>query len=88
MEVFGFAIWDARSECLMLARDRVELSRSIMRCERTSIVFGSEIKAILTDSALSMEVRPEIVDRFLTFYYVPGEDTLFKDIFKLGQGPT
>jgi asparagine synthase (glutamine-hydrolysing) len=31
-------------------------------------------------------VRPEVVDRFLTFYFVPGEDTLFENIFKLRPG--
>ncbi len=57
-----------------------------MQLARDSLVFGSEIKAILADPEISAQVRPEIVDRFLTFYYVPGEDTLFKNIFKLRPG--
>ncbi|HEY1807830.1 MAG TPA: asparagine synthase (glutamine-hydrolyzing) [Acidobacteriaceae bacterium] len=84
--MFGFAIWDERQQTLMLARDRVGIKPVYYALGKASIVFGSEIKAILADPEISAEVRPEIVDRFLTFYYVPGEDTLFKDIFKLRPG--
>src|SRR5262249_22282833 len=48
--------------------------------------FGSEIKAILADPEVKPEVVPEMIDRFLTFYYVPGEETLFRNIYKLAPG--
>ncbi len=70
----------------MLARDRVGIKPLYYAIEKDSIVFGSEIKAILADPDIRAQVRPDIVDRFLTFYYVPGDDTLFKDIFKLRPG--
>lgn len=84
--MFGFAIWDERNRSLMLARDRIGIKPLYYALGKDSIVFGSEIKAILADPEFSAEVRREIVDRFLTFYYVPGEDTLFKNIFKLRPG--
>ncbi|MGA7521085.1 MAG: asparagine synthase (glutamine-hydrolyzing) [Acidobacteriaceae bacterium] len=84
--MFGFAIWDERQQTLMLARDRVGIKPVYYALGRDCLVFGSEMKAILADAEISAQVRPEIVDRFLTFYYVPGEDTLFKDIFKLKPG--
>ncbi|HEX3660846.1 MAG TPA: asparagine synthase (glutamine-hydrolyzing) [Acidobacteriaceae bacterium] len=84
--MFGFAIWDERQQTLMLARDRVGIKPVYYAIGKDSLVFGSEIKAILADPEIGAQVRPEIVDRFLTFYYVPGEDTLFKDIFKLRPG--
>ena len=84
--MFGFAIWDERNQSLMLARDRVGIKPVYYAIGKESLIFGSEIKAILADPSVHPEVRPEIVDRFLTFYYVPGEDTLFRNIFKLSPG--
>ena len=49
-------------------------------------MFGSEIKAILADPEVRPEVLPGMIDRFLSFYYVPGEETLFKNIYKLAPG--
>jgi asparagine synthase (glutamine-hydrolysing) len=72
----------------MLARDRVGIKPLYYAIEKNSIVFGSEIKAILADPDIRAQVRPDIVDRFLTFYYVPGDDTLFQDIYKLRPGST
>ncbi|HZZ41094.1 MAG TPA: asparagine synthase (glutamine-hydrolyzing) [Acidobacteriaceae bacterium] len=86
--MFGFAIWDERQQSLMLARDRVGIKPLYYAIEKNSIVFGSEIKAILADPDIRAQVRPDIVDRFLTFYYVPGDDTLFQDIYKLRPGST
>ena len=84
--MFGFAIWDERKKSLMLARDRIGIKPVYYALGADSLVFGSEIKAILADPTVSAEVRTEIVDRFLTFYYVPGEDTLFKNVLKLPPG--
>jgi asparagine synthase (glutamine-hydrolysing) len=50
------------------------------------LIFGSEIKAILADPEVKREIAPEMIDRFLTFYYVPGEETLFRNIRKLAPG--
>ena len=50
------------------------------------LIFGSEIKAILADPEVKREVAPEMIDRFLTFYYVPGEETLLRNIYKLAPG--
>ncbi|HEX5470989.1 MAG TPA: asparagine synthase (glutamine-hydrolyzing) [Lacipirellulaceae bacterium] len=84
--MFAFAIWDERSRSLMLARDRIGIKPIYYAIGSDSIVFGSEIKAILADADIAARVRPEIVDRFLTFFFVPGEDTLFENIFKLKPG--
>ena len=84
--MFGFAIWDGRNKTLFLARDRVGIKPLYYWLSDRSLIFGSEIKAILADPEVKPEVVPEMVDRFLTFYYVPGEETLFRNIFKLAPG--
>ena len=84
--MFAFAIWDQRQKSLFLARDRVGIKPLYYAQTRESVVFASEIKAILADPAIVTDVRPSIIDRFLTFDYVPGEDTLFRNIYKLAPG--
>jgi asparagine synthase (glutamine-hydrolysing) len=86
--MFGFAIWDENHQTLLLARDRVGIKPLYYRLTKDSLIFGSEIKTILADPEVAPEVRPQMVDRFLSFYYVPGEDTLFRDILKLAPGCT
>jgi asparagine synthase (glutamine-hydrolysing) len=86
--MFGFAIWDERKRQLLLARDRVGIKPLYYWESGDAIVFGSEIKAILADPAVQVRCRPEIVDRFLKFNYLPGEDTLFENIHKLAPGST
>ena len=44
------------------------------------------MKAILVDSSVDRDIAPDVIDRFLTFLYVPGEETLLKSITKLAPG--
>ena len=84
--MFAFAIWDCKSRTLMLARDRVGIKPLYYHLSSSSVIFASEIKAILADPSVEAQMAPELIDRFLTFLYVPGEDTLLKGIRKLLPG--
>jgi asparagine synthase (glutamine-hydrolysing) len=84
--MFAFAVWDERRQTLLLARDRIGIKPLYYWLSKDSLIFGSEIKAILADPEVKTEVVPEIIDRFLTFYYVPGDETLFRNIYKLAPG--
>jgi len=84
--MFAFAIWDDREKLLLLARDRVGIKPLYYWQTDRSIIFASEIKALLVDAEVSREVDPAMIDRFLSFYFVPGQETLFKGIRKLAPG--
>jgi len=84
--MFAFAIWDARKRKLFLARDRVGIKPLYYSLKQDSIVFASEIKAILADSSMSCEVDPNMIHRFLTCLYTPGPETILRDVFKLMPG--
>jgi asparagine synthase (glutamine-hydrolysing) len=83
--MFGFALWDKRTDTLLLARDRVGIKPLYYALTDKSLIFASEIKAILTNP-VDRQIAPELIDRFLTFLYVPGEETLLKGIRKLAPG--
>jgi asparagine synthase (glutamine-hydrolysing) len=84
--MFGFAIWDSNNNTLFLARDRVGIKPLYYYVGKDFVSFGSEMKAILADPAVRREIDPEIIDRFLTYYYVPGGQTLLRNLFKLEPG--
>lgn len=84
--MFAFAIWDEKERSLLLARDRVGIKPLYFHTNAEFLAFGSEIKSILGLPDVKREILPETIDRFLTFYYVPGEETLFKNICKLPPG--
>jgi asparagine synthase (glutamine-hydrolysing) len=84
--MFAFAIWDQKQQKLLLARDRVGIKPLYYGVTAHSLVFASEMKAILVDPQIKREILPPTVDRFLTFGYVPGEETLLKGIYKLPPG--
>jgi asparagine synthase (glutamine-hydrolysing) len=84
--MFAFAVWDQNTRTLLLARDRVGIKPLYYSLRNNAIVFASEIKAILADPEVRRDLAPEIIDRFLTFLYVPGEETLLKDVHKLAPG--
>jgi asparagine synthase (glutamine-hydrolysing) len=84
--MFAFAIWDEKGQTLFMARDRMGIKPLYYYCGDNSVVFGSEIKAVLADPEVPCEIAPEIIDRFLTFLYLPGEQTLLKGVLKLPPG--
>jgi asparagine synthase (glutamine-hydrolysing) len=84
--MFAFAIWDQNARSLFLARDRVGIKPLYYRVTDDSLAFASEIKALLVDPACTREVAPEIIDRFFTFLYLPGNETLLKGVVKLPAG--
>ena len=84
--MFAFAIWDSKEKTLLLARDRVGIKPLYYHVTDKALVFGSEIKAILADPSIHVEMAPDMIDRFLTFLYLPGRETLFKGIQKLAPG--
>ena len=84
--MFGFAIWDENQQVLFMARDRLGIKPIYYWLSEKALVFGSEIKAILADAEVQTEIQPAVIDRFLTFLYVPGEETLLKNLFKLAPG--
>ena len=80
---FAFAIWDARSARLVLARDRFG-EKPLYLCERgESLFFASEVKALLRIPGVRPGVDLHAVRECLAYRYVPGPRTLFTGVRKL-----
>ncbi len=90
--MFAIALWDSIRTRLVLVRDRLgikPLYYSVLAdgiSGEESVVFGSEIKAILVDPAVEHSLNPEALDLYLALRYVPGPETILKHVKKLQPG--
>jgi asparagine synthase (glutamine-hydrolysing) len=84
--MFAFAIWDARNNSLLLARDRLGIKPVYYADTPSGFAFASEIKAILEIPNFKREVDLESLNQFLSFLWTPDPDTLFSGVKKLPPG--
>lgn len=85
--MFAFALWDSRTRTLRLVRDRLGIKPLYYTLlEDRTLVFGSELKALIVHPGIKREVEPRALDLFLTLEYIPAPYSIFKNIFKLPAG--
>jgi asparagine synthase (glutamine-hydrolysing) len=84
--MFAFAIWDRKRRRLLLARDRLGVKPLYYYSGPDFLAFASEIKALLELPAIPREVNREALDLYLALRYVPGPQTMFRNISKLQPG--
>jgi asparagine synthase (glutamine-hydrolysing) len=83
---FAFAIWNAKTRELFMARDRLGVRPLFYTLVGGDLVFGSEIKAILTDSRVTAEIDPEVLDQVFTYWCALPSYSIFKNILELPPG--
>jgi asparagine synthase (glutamine-hydrolysing) len=84
--MFGLAIWEVAKRRLILARDPFGIKLVYYKIEGGTLLFGSEIRAILAASPDLPEVDPVAMNLFLRYRYTPSPFTLHKGIKKLAPG--
>ncbi|HEU5179328.1 MAG TPA: asparagine synthase (glutamine-hydrolyzing) [Candidatus Polarisedimenticolia bacterium] len=84
--MFAFALYDARSEELLLVRDRIGVKPLYYAVVPGGLLFASEIKAILAHPSMSATLDLEAFYHYLTFVSTPAPLTLFAGIRKLRPG--
>jgi len=84
--MFAFALWDAGSERLLLARDRFGKKPMFLAEKDGVLFFASEIKAVLAGNPGTRALDTQSVLDYLVYRYVPGPHTLFRGIRKLQPG--
>lgn len=83
--MFAFAIWDARAQRLVLARDRLGKKPLYYAVTDRGLTFASELKALLVGIP-APAIDPLALHHYLTFQYVPAPLTIFQGIRKLRPG--
>ncbi len=81
--MFAFALWDDRKKLLFIARDRLGKKPLFYAKTANSMIFGSEINALVADPEISLSPNFHAIDNYLTYQYVPSPETAFEGISKL-----
>jgi len=85
--MFAFAIYDARIKSLFIARDRLGVKPLYYaQLSDGSVIFGSELKALLAHPALRREPNLHAVDDYLAYGYVPDHACIVSGVQKLAAG--
>jgi asparagine synthase (glutamine-hydrolysing) len=84
--MFAICIWDEKNRKLLLARDRLGIKPLYYAFKNNTIIFASEIKSLLKCSILDSELNYNKIGTLLSYRYIPGNETMFKDIFEVLPG--
>lgn len=84
--MFAFAVWDARRQRVLLARDRLGIKPLYYTQPMGEIVFASEVKALLQHPRVHARLQLDALNNFLTLKYVPAPQTMFAGIRALPPG--
>jgi asparagine synthase (glutamine-hydrolysing) len=84
--MFAFALWDERTQRLLLARDRVGKKPLLYSMRNGNLVFASEFQAILKHPDVSRDINYEALRLYLSFACVPAPLTAFSAVQKVEPG--
>lgn len=77
---FAFGVWDNKKERLFLARDRFGEKPLYVARDGDSLLFASEIKALLATGKVEAQIDPVSLDNYLALMYVPPWRSIYKNI--------
>lgn len=83
---YAAGIWDAATGTLSLFRDRIGVKPLYFTLRQDSVMFASEIKAILAHPGVERDVDPVAMFHYLSFLTTPAPFTMFKGVYKLPAG--
>jgi asparagine synthase (glutamine-hydrolysing) len=86
--MFAFAIWDRSKRRLFMARDRLGIKPLYYLYDGQTLLFGSEIKAILVYPGVKPEFNRSTLAEYLAFGYIAGAESMYAGVRKLLPGHT
>lgn len=84
--MFAFALWDPQERRLILGRDRAGKKPLYYTFAAQTLLFASEIKALLLHPHFRAEADPLRIVSGLTYRYVPGAENYFRGVEALPPG--
>ncbi|HKS22513.1 MAG TPA: asparagine synthase (glutamine-hydrolyzing) [Thermoanaerobaculia bacterium] len=84
--MFALALHDADNDRLVFARDRAGEKPLFYAHVNGTLLFASELKALMANPSFRAEVDPRALNEYLTYGYVPGALSILRGVRKLPQG--
>lgn len=86
--MFAFCLVDFRTNVVYFARDRVGKKPLYYYYDGDTLVFGSELKVLMTFPGFPKCIRQDVLSRYLYHGYIAAPDTIFENTYKLSSGHT
>lgn len=83
---FAIALWDLRTEKLMLVRDRVGIVPLFYTQVHGRLLFASEVKAILAALPQAPSLNIDALDQLMTFWAPVSPETIFNGVYEVSPG--
>ncbi len=84
--MFAIALFDTKTERLYLARDRMGKKPLYWSVQGNTLLFGSELKALMAHPVFKKEIDVSAVNKYFAYEYVPTPHTIFAGTYKLEPG--
>jgi asparagine synthase (glutamine-hydrolysing) len=81
--MFAIALWDAKREKLILARDRMGEKPLYYATLEDQLLWGSELKCLLAHPAVPRRLSLPALSRYLQLEYVPAPHSILEGVHKL-----
>ena len=84
--MFAFAVWDAQEQKLFFARDPFGIKPLYYAHAGATLLFASEITALVTSGAVEAKLDPAALNAALSYLAVPAPRTIYKGLRSLRPG--
>jgi asparagine synthase (glutamine-hydrolysing) len=84
--MFALALWDGRAQTLTLARDRTGKKPLFVWSNSRRVAFASEIKALVTETDLDIQIDDEAIPYYFVHGYVPHPQTFYRGVSHVEPG--
>ena len=84
--MFAFALWDRKFKALHLARDRFGKKPLYIGWAGSTLIFGSELKALCAHPDFRKDVSRAALTSYMRFGYVPAPLCMFEQVWQLPAG--
>jgi asparagine synthase (glutamine-hydrolysing) len=81
--MFAVAVWDGRTDRLLLARDRFGKKPLLYFEDESRLVFASEFRSLLLAPGIDREIDPAALGAYFAYMAVPAPRTIYRRVRKL-----